>query len=112
MRILEIENQLRQVLPLFIGGFNESQTAVSAVVASGVMTINKTSHGISTGDSVRLSGIEFTLNISLDSFINDSFNVQAILKSVESNDITTGVPETITISGADDPDAWTVRNNV
>ena len=70
MKIIEIQEHLRKTLPVLDSKFNTKKTIDSVNVTSNSMNINSIAHGLSNGDVVTISGIEYVHEVDLVGKVN------------------------------------------
>ncbi len=65
MKMIDIQNHLRKVLPSFDDNFNTMYSVDNATVLSGVMTINSPNHGLGINDPIIISNVSYKHEASL-----------------------------------------------
>lgn len=102
MKISDVVNQIRLVLPNYTDYFGDVVSIDSIIASGGVATITTSSaHGLLTGSSVTLAGVETRTPIS--SFVKSGLNFT--FTTGADHDLTFGWPEnqTIELGGFTDP---------
>jgi len=104
MRLIEIEQQLRQFLPLHTDRFNDWIDATFSVVGNVATVVTSTPHGLSVDSYVNVTDVVFR-----NPLINlKSVNGTGSASSAIQNDLTNGFQNSIEIQGATEA----VLNNV
>jgi len=94
MRMIEIQEQLRKVIPTLDNSFNSSINIDSASVTSDVMQITAIGHGLSIGDKIVTSGINYVHEVDL---LGKPLSLTASLVATNDIDFYNNEKETITL---------------
>lgn len=65
MKMIEIQEQLRKVIPTLDDSFNSKINITSASVSAGKYIINSVGHGLSVDDIVVISGVDYVHQVTL-----------------------------------------------
>lgn len=108
MKLLELETQLRTILPTLTDRFTDWIDISSYIVSSGVATIVTSSpHGLSVSDEVNIDGVVFP---NIVTSLTSSLGIAALTTAIPMDANNKGLFPTVEVSGADQSDYNGTKN--
>lgn len=102
MKLIELETQLRTILPTLTDRFTDWIDVSSYTVSSGVATIvTSSAHGLSVSDEVNIDGVVFP---NIVTSLTSSLGIAALTTTVPMDANNIGLFPTVEVSGADQSD--------